>query len=104
MWFATTLWGIDPARVNLGVGYYSISGSSWRSISKMCPNVPVASNVCNGTVFVGKKMNWELGQLAQAQNLGGVFPWMMSYDAADPGNELLPYLVRGLNGEPMMGL
>ena len=110
-WFATKLWGIDPARVNLGVGDFSeLPGSNnqplWRDLSPQCPNAPARANVCNGTVFVGKAMNWELGGLARSLKLGGVFPWQFSYDdlaGSGRNNSLLPFLVRGLEGKPMEG-
>ena len=96
VWFLTRAWGIEPRRVNLGVGYFSKHGPTWSSLARRCPNVPYAANVCDGVVFVGKKMNYDIGVLASG--LGGVFPWELSYDAYGGNDTLAAYLVRGATG------
>ena len=98
--FLLDLWKFPPSRVNLGVPYYSRAPGgaepSWRSLSSGCPDVAPASNVCNGTVFVGKMMQQRIGEMARQRALGGLFPWAgPSYDSYEHNNTLLPWLLRG---------
>lgn len=77
-------WGMDPARVNIGMPLYSKNGSSqptWRTLSPHCPNISEHANVCAGVVFVGKNMTGRLAQRVRAEGFGGMFPWAASYDS-----------------------
>ena len=80
IWFLVDLWGIHPSRINLGIGYFSkihkkgiLSEPLWRSLSTQCPNIKYTSNVCDGVVFVGKKMNYDIGSLIKEKGLGVLF-------------------------------
>ena len=84
------------AKINLGVPYYCSQESAWGEVEGGCPNVAEDLNVCKGAMFVGKAMNRRLGQFAQRQGFGGVFPWMANYDTSHHNNSLIPYLVQGL--------
>ena len=105
VWFLTNFWGIDPHRVNLGIGYFSkvynnhklISEPSWNGLSQSCPNIPYDQNKCNGVVFVGKKMNYDIGRLIATSGLGGAFPWELSYDSYEHNNTLVDFLIRGMD-------
>jgi GH18 family chitinase len=107
VWFLTTVWGIHPSRINLGIPYFSkqwanghlISEPTWNGLSPHCPHVSPLVNACNGTRFVGKQMNLALGRFVHEQGIGGVFPWELSYDSYEDGNTLSPFLLRGLRGE-----
>ena len=54
-------------------------------------------NVCDGQVFVGKTMQYNLGVLAARHGLGGVFPWALSYDSFAHNNTLVRYLDKGFS-------
>ena len=57
-----------------------------------------------GDVFVGKRMNCEIGRLAASHGIGGLFPWAMSYDAFDAhNNTLVTHLMRGYYDGPSGG-
>ena len=106
IWFLVNLWGIHPSRINLGIGYYSknhkngvLSEPSWGSLSTKCPNIGYKTNVCDGVVFVGKKMNYDIGVLIKEKGLGGAFPWELSYDSYKNNNTLVKHLVNGLSSQ-----
>ena len=95
-------WGIDKSRVNIGIPYFSTefwnnqsSEPSWHSLSKKCPNIDYINNTCNDIVFIGKKMNFELGQWIKQQKFGGVFPWALNYDSYTCNNSLIYWLHKG---------
>ena len=74
--FFIDLWGIDRSRVNIGIPYYSEefwlrknSEPTWNGLSRNCPNIDYSNNVCNNIVFVGKKMNYELGKWINNKDL-----------------------------------
>jgi len=98
--FLTTLWGFDPSRINLGLPYYSRldngSEPTWAHLSHLCPNIAYTFNVCNDIIFIGKKMNYDIGVFIKDKNLGGAFPWALSYDAIDNNNTLVTYLSHGM--------
>ena len=102
VWFLVDLWGVEPDRINLGVGYYSrvasqtgVEETAWATLSPTCPATPYESNDCNGTPFVGKKMNCLIGKFARSRGLGGLFPWELSYDSYSHNNTLASFLLRG---------
>ena len=93
------LWGIDRKRVNIGIPYYSRFGNkepTWRYLSPQCPNIDPNLNICNGTVFIGKKMNMKIGEFIRKEGFGGAFPWAANYDSPDTNNRLIPWLKEGL--------
>ena len=101
--FFIDLWGIDRKRVNLGLPYFSTkfwqnSGAepTWQSLSHHCPNVDPLQNTCNGTVFVGKQMNYELGKFIKNNGFRGVFPWAANYDSVEYNNSLVVWLLAGM--------
>ena len=101
--FFIDLWGINRNRVNLGIPYFSTkfwqhSGTepAWQSLSPHCPNINPLQNSCNGTVFVGKQMNYELGQFIKKNGFGGAFPWAANYDSVQYNNSLINWLSKGL--------
>ena len=78
------------SKVNLGIGYFSnnyvnnsIHQQTWNSLSKKCPNIEPSLNECNNILFVGKKMNENIGKLAIENGFGGVFPWAANYDSIE---------------------
>lgn len=95
------IWGIDLSRVNLGVPYFSMNYSgfkvsnepTWGTLSNICPDVAPDVNVCDNIPFVGKLMNRQIGQLARDNEMGGVFPWAMSYDDYHNNNTLIYWLL-----------
>ena len=99
----TKLWGIDPQKINLGVGLFSkrwkdfklVGEPTWTLLSKKCPNAPFTSTKCDGVLVVSKKMMFDLGQLAQTHQLGGGFIWTLSYDSFELNNTLSNYWVQG---------
>ena len=102
--FFIDLWGIDRSRVNIGIPYYSTEfwlnkhgEPTWNSLSEHCPNIAYDQNTCNGVVFVGKKMNYELGKWIKQQGFGGVFPWALNYDSNKHNNSLVYWLYKGVN-------
>jgi len=102
--FFIDLWGIDRKRVNLGLPYYSTkfwqnSGSepTWHSLSPHCPNINPLQNTCNGTVFVGKQMNFELGKFIKENGFRGAFPWAANYDSVQYNNSLINWLILGFD-------
>jgi len=104
--FFIDLWGIDRKRVNIGIPYFSTqfwqhSGSepTWQGLSPSCPNVAYDQNVCQETVFVGKKMNYELGKFIKEGGFRGAFPWAINYDSIEYNNSLINYLYKGLSEE-----
>ena len=100
-------WGMDRKRVNIGIPYFSTSfwehSSSeplWKTLSEKCPNIDPAINICNGTVFVGKRMNYKIGEWIREKGFGGAFPWAMNYDTPYKNNSLVQWLWKGIkNGE-----
>ncbi|MDC0230369.1 glycoside hydrolase family 18 protein [Aureispira] len=102
--FFIDLWGIDRSRVNIGIPYYSTEfwlqkseEPSWNGLSEKCPNIAYNQNTCNGIVFVGKKMNYELGKWIKNEGFGGVFPWALNYDSNKYNNSLIKWLYKGVN-------
>ena len=96
--FFIDLWGIDRSRVNIGIPYYSINKlkePSWHSLSEHCQNVGYESNICDNVIFVGKEMNFQLGQLIKKEGFGGVFPWALNYDSYKYNNSLIYWLHKG---------
>ena len=67
--------GFDLAMVNLGIPYYCTNEGAWGELEASCPDAPPDSNNCTGTLFIGKQMNFALGQLVQQEGFGGAFPW-----------------------------
>ena len=101
--FFIDLWGIDRSRVNIGIPYYSEEfwlrkngEPTWNSLSKNCPNINYSNNTCNNIVFIGKKMNYELGKWVKQQGFGGVFPWALNYDSDKYNNSLIYWLNKGV--------
>ena len=93
------LWGIDRKRVNLGIPYYSRRGKeepAWNTLSTFCPNIDPNLNICNGTIFIGKKMNQKIGEYVRNEGFGGVFPWAANYDSTNVNNSLIIWLNDGL--------
>jgi hypothetical protein len=106
--FFIDLWGIDRKRVNLGLPYFSTkfwqhSGAepTWNSLSPKCPNIDPLKNTCNGTVFVGKQMNYELGQFIKKNGFRGAFPWAANYDSIQYNNSLIKWLSFGMKNSIM---
>ena len=97
-------WGIDPLRVNIGIPYFSVNKSyfktnnqpSWKTLSEFCPNIAPKSNVCNGILFTGKELNRQIGLLIKESGFGGAFPWAANYDAIYNNNSLITWLYNGL--------
>ena len=59
------------------------------------------NNNCSGTNFVGKLMNQKIGELVVDAGIGGVFPWMLSYDTTGTmsgcvDDSLFQWLKKGL--------
>lgn len=106
--FFIDLWGIDRKRVNIGIPYYSSSywhkdvTETWHGLSKLCPNIAYDQNVCQETVFVGKKMNYELGKFIKEGGFRGAFPWAINYDSIEYNNSLINYLYKGLSEESLV--
>ncbi|MDC0142083.1 glycoside hydrolase family 18 protein [bacterium] len=99
--FFIDLWGIDRKRVNIGIPYYSDcpwthKGGLWKTLSKICPKIDISENVCDSTVFVGKQMNYEIGQLIRENGFRGAFPWAANYDSVHFNNSLIKWLHKGL--------
>ena len=101
--FFIDLWGINRSRVNIGIPYFSTEfwlhkhhDPIWNSFSDNCPNIDYSNNVCNNRVFVGKKMNYELGKLIKQQGFGGLFPWALNYDSIKHNNSLIYWLNKGV--------
>ena len=101
--FFLDFWGIDRSHVNIGIPYFSTEfwlkkhgEPTWNSLSKKCPNIAYNQNTCNSIVFVGKKMNYELGKWIKQQGLGGVFPWALNYDSNKYNNSLVEWLYKGI--------
>eukprot|EP01051_Picozoa_sp_SAG22_P013438 SAG22_NODE_1504_length_4277_cov_4.550503_4_plen_588_part_01 len=88
--------GWDLAMVNLGIPYYCTNEGAWGEVEASCPDAPPASNTCGGTLYIGKQMNFALGQLVQQEGFGGAFPWMANYDTAHHNNSLVAWLDKGL--------
>ena len=96
LYFLLAVWKIDPSRVSLGVPYYSHPSSrTWGDLSTKCPNITADQNVCDGEVFVGEDMQFKIGRLASSHDVGGLFPWAMSYDAFGNNKTLARSLVVG---------
>ena len=104
-WFIDK-WGIDRKRVNIGIPYFSENRTKqlkiynepiWVGLSPSCPNIHPAENICNGTVFIGKNMNYRLGRWIQSEGFGGVFPWAANYDSCEYNNTLVHWLQKGLD-------
>ena len=96
------LYKYNLSKVNLGIGYFSdykinktLHEPTWTSLSKKCPNIDPDLNVCNDILFVGKKMNENIGKLAIENGFGGVFPWAANYDSIEFNNSLVKWLVKG---------
>ena len=53
-------------------------------------------NTCNGTVFVGKQMNYELGKFIKNNGFRGAFPWAANYDSVEYNNSLVVWLFAGM--------
>ena len=105
IWFLLKEWKIDPERINLGVPYFSktrkggkLVEPTWNTMAPKCPNISYDSNTCDGVTFVGKGMNYRIGQLIRKHNLGGAFPWEgVSYDSYAYNNTTLAtFLVAGM--------
>ena len=101
--FFIDLWGIDRERVNLGLPYFSTkfwqkskAEPTWKTLSNFCPNINPLQNTCNGTVFVGKQMNYELGKFIRNNGFRGAFPWAANYDSVQYNNSLINWLMKGL--------
>tara|TARA_Y100000817_G_C16859654_1_gene545300 strand:- start:180 stop:1103 length:924 start_codon:yes stop_codon:yes gene_type:complete len=90
--FVHEIWGMDKTRVNIGIPYFS-SGGTWKKIEKECPNMAPEKNVCNGTVFVGKQMNYEIGKWLVENGWKGAFPWAGTYDSIN--QSLVKWLFKG---------
>ena len=96
LYFLLSVWKIDPSRVSLGVPYYSHPSSrTWGGLSTKCPNITADQNVCDGEVFVGEDMQFKIGRLAASHDVGGLFPWAMSYDAFGDNKTLARSLAAG---------
>ena len=107
VWILQKLWGIQPERINLGVPLFSkewrdgklVGEPTWKDLASKCPDLAPTTNVCNGTTFVGKAMMRKIGKLAKKHNLGGLFPWELSYDVyGENRNTLGAWLVEGYVG------
>lgn len=101
--FFIDLWGIDRKRVNLGIPYFSTkfwqhsrAEPTWQTLSPKCPNIDPLQNTCNGTVFVGKQMNYELGKFIKNNGFRGAFPWAANYDSVEYNNSLVVWLFAGM--------
>lgn len=104
-WFIDK-WGIDRKRVNIGIPYFSMNRTkdlkiynepTWNDLSHICPNISPEENECDGIVFVGKNMNYQLGKWLQEEKFGGVFPWAANYDSCWNNNSLVDWLYNGMN-------
>ena len=99
------IWKYDLSRINLGVGYFSMNSTiikifgepSWNAQSHNCPNVSPNTNMCDGLRFVGKDMNFKIGQFAKRSGFGGLFPWTINYDSFENNNTLIDWLMLGFN-------
>ena len=97
-------WGIDPLRVNIGIPYFSVNTSlfktlnqpSWKTLSPFCKNINPSVNSCDKLLFIGKEMNFNIGRLIKNHGFGGAFPWAANYDSFAYNNSLIPWLYRGL--------
>ena len=97
--FFIDLWGINRSRVNMGIPYFSINKlkePTWYSLSEQCPNIRYDSNICDNIIFVGKKMNFQLGQWIKKEGFWGVFPWALNYDSYKYNNSLIYWLHKGV--------
>ena len=104
IWILLKLWGIDPSRINVGVPLYSerwehgqlLAEPTWRTLSPLCPHIPLQQTTCDNVLVVSKQMSLSLGALARKHRLGGFFPWTLSYDSYEHrDNTLTPYLLKG---------
>jgi len=107
IFFTGTVWGMDRRRVNIGLPYFSMNRTkdfriynepTWGALSPHCPNIDPTKNICNKVVFVGKRMNREIGALIKREGFGGAFPWAANYDSLQHNNSLVNYLASGLEG------
>ena len=105
IFFTGTFWGMDRRRVNIGIPYFSTNRTqnfriynepTWRTLSPHCPNIDPTKNICNKVVFIGKKMNREIGRLIKREGFGGAFPWAANYDSLQHNNSLVRHLAAGL--------
>ena len=107
IYILTKIWKIDPKRINLGIPYYTqnLTGffktkiynePTWGELSKKCPNIDINKNICDNILFVGKKMNQDIGRLVKEKGLRGVFPWAANYDSVEYNNSLITWLAKGL--------
>ncbi|ANS04210.1 acidic mammalian chitinase-like protein [uncultured Mediterranean phage] len=90
--FLHEIWGMDKTRVNIGIPYYS-KGALWNKLEQLCSNIEPEKNVCNGTVFVGKQMNYEIGKWLGEEGWKGSFPWAATYDSLN--QSLVKWLYNG---------
>ena len=106
-WFIDK-WGIDRKRVNIGIPYFSENRTkdlkiynepTWGGLSPSCPNINPYENVCKDIIFVGKKMNYELGKWIKKEGFRGVFPWAANYDSNAYNNSLIDWLHRGIKAK-----
>ena len=67
------------------------------NLSPKCPNINPLQNTCNGTVFVGKDMNYRIGKFIKDNGFQGAFPWAANYDSIEYNNSLVQFLVKGMN-------
>ncbi len=105
MYVIKHLWKMDPKRVNIGLPYFSMNRSgfkdynqpTWSDLSSRCPNINSELDICDKVYFIGKNLNYQLGQLIKKEGFGGAFPWASNYDSIRYNNTLINWLYRGLN-------
>ena len=103
-YYYETIWKFNLSKINMAIPYFSMNATGlkinsqpeWSSLSQSCPNVDPSINICNGLLFVGKNMNYELGKYAK-QNFGGAFPWTLNYDSFENNNTLIDWFIKGVN-------
>jgi hypothetical protein len=98
--------GYPASTINLAIPYYSNSGGAWTDMCHSCPDLAYDNNNCSGAPIVGKLMNERIGALAVERGIGGLFPWMLSYDNTGTmmggcvDNSLFQWMRRGMLNAP----
>ena len=70
-----------PSTINLAIPMYDVE-TAWASVCSACPNVDPSSNWCGDTQIVSKYDAMHIVELVKFTGIGGIFPWMLSYDLA----------------------
>ena len=104
LWDFLNVWGLDPARINLGVPLFGkqwvdkrlVGTPTWNELSVTCPKVSLDTNVCKGVTFVGKQMMIKIGHMVRKHKIGGFFVAPLD-SQTDP---LIPFLWKGWGAIP----